>query len=131
MIGINSPELAHDGEPEQCGAKSARDFLRMLRGQTIRIVHDVIQAKPDQYDRTLAYVRHDGLDVGAEQDRRRHRTRVHLRQQLLRAAQRVRPPPELRLFAGQGTVGSVLMAPTETINAYPIRKNAGRGAGLT
>ncbi|WP_353649178.1 thermonuclease family protein [Nakamurella sp. A5-74] len=67
LIGINSPELAHDGKPAQCGAEMARDLLRPLNGQTIRIAHDASQADTDKYDRTLAYARHGGLDVGAEQ----------------------------------------------------------------
>jgi len=66
LIGINSPELAHDGEPAQCGAEMARDLLRPLQDQRIRIVQ-ANQATTDKYDRTLAYAPHDGLDVGAQQ----------------------------------------------------------------
>lgn len=67
LIGINSPELAHEGKPAQCAAEMARDLLGPLQDQWIRIVQDASQAKTDKYDRTLAYARHDGVNVGAEQ----------------------------------------------------------------
>ncbi len=50
----------------ELAATGAQELLASTAMETIRIVHDVTQAKPDQYDRTLAYARHDGLDVGAE-----------------------------------------------------------------
>lgn len=105
LVGINSPELAHEGQPAQPGAEMARDLLRPLRGRTIRIAHDASQ-ETDKYDRALAYARHDGLDVGAEQiaaGAAREYTNGSSR--LYEQRSEYVRPGELRPREGQGAVG--------------------------
>lgn len=67
LVGINAPELAHDGKSAQCGAEPARNRLLGLLGQAVRMIHDPTQANTDEYDRTLDYVEHDGADIGGDQ----------------------------------------------------------------
>lgn len=65
LIGINTPEIAHEGEPAQCfGPEAARFTSGLLpRGTEVRLVRDVVGR--DDYGRLLAYVyrRSDGVLV--------------------------------------------------------------------
>jgi len=54
LIGVNTPELAHFGRPEQCGAAEARDFTDKLTGRYVWLEFDV--GRRDKYGRLLAYV---------------------------------------------------------------------------
>jgi len=54
LTGVNTPELAHFGRPQQCGAKDARDFTDKLTGKYVWLGFDV--AERDKYGRLLAYV---------------------------------------------------------------------------
>jgi micrococcal nuclease len=55
FIGINTPEIAHDGNPAECFGDRAADYLRRrLDGATVRLVFDVDLR--DRYGRLLAYV---------------------------------------------------------------------------
>jgi micrococcal nuclease len=72
LIGINAPEIAHNGYGDECFGEGATRFAERLleAGQSVRLVFDV--ARRDHYDRLLAYVYrdHDGLFVNAEIVRR-------------------------------------------------------------
>lgn len=67
LIGIDSPEISHDGKPAQCGADAARHRLRSLRGEQVDLIPDPSQDRTDRYGRLLAYVQHSKTDVGAGQ----------------------------------------------------------------
>ncbi len=56
LIGINTPEIGHDGKASQPGAETARKFLTDLlkSDQQIRIKYDA--EKKDRYRRTLAHL---------------------------------------------------------------------------
>lgn len=56
LLGIDAPELAHDGRPADCGAQAARDALTALAdGQQITWEHDPRSDSTDRYGRVLAY----------------------------------------------------------------------------
>jgi len=65
MLGINAPELAHDNNPEQCGAKQAASRLAQLAppGTIVQLATDPTQADRDTYGRLLRYVQVDGQDL--------------------------------------------------------------------
>ena len=56
LIGIDAPEIAHDGLPGECFGKRATEFVERLleEGEELRLVSDV--ETHDQYGRLLAYV---------------------------------------------------------------------------
>lgn len=55
FIGVDTPELGHDGDPDECYAAEARDYLRhAVQGRVVWLTFDGTCA--DFYDRTLAYV---------------------------------------------------------------------------
>ncbi len=55
LIGLDTPELGYAGEPDECGATQARDFLESLvRGTTPWLTFD--SECEDDYGRTLAYL---------------------------------------------------------------------------
>ncbi|MGW8310264.1 MAG: thermonuclease family protein [Thiogranum sp.] len=68
LIGINAPEVAHDGKPAQPLANRARDQLRaLLREHGNRVTLLDGRQPQDQYGRTLAHLwLPDGTDVTAE-----------------------------------------------------------------
>jgi micrococcal nuclease len=61
LIGIDAPEEAHFGDPRECFARRATEFLRqLLEAQGVELELDVEER--DQYGRLLAYVWHrDGM----------------------------------------------------------------------
>jgi micrococcal nuclease len=64
-IGVDTPELAHFGEPEDCYAQRATAFnARLVSGRTVRLVRDV--EPRDRYGRLLAYVYVGDRFVNAE-----------------------------------------------------------------
>lgn len=65
LLGINAPELSHDGRPEQCYAVTATKLLARMTppGTRIRLVRDHTQPSRDRYGRMLRYVQHASLDV--------------------------------------------------------------------
>lgn len=68
VLGIDAPELAHDGKPAQCGAEAARDALRSLvLHQRVTLTNDPRADQIDRYGRRLAYVDLGGLDVALHQ----------------------------------------------------------------
>lgn len=56
LIGINTPEIGHNGEASQPGAKAAREFLVDLfkTNKSLRLKYD--RVKTDKYGRTLAHL---------------------------------------------------------------------------
>jgi len=65
ILGIDAPEISHDGSPPACGADDATAALkRLVDGQPVSIQSDPRSAAQDQYGRQLAYVTVAGVDVG-------------------------------------------------------------------
>ena len=61
-IGINTPELGYDGDPDDCYAQEAKLKLEeLIAGKSIWLSFD--ETCTDPYDRTLAYV-HTGTREG-------------------------------------------------------------------
>jgi len=56
LIGIDTPELGHDGRKPETGANAARDYLERLlyTNRTIFIIYD--RQRKDHYQRTLAHL---------------------------------------------------------------------------
>ncbi|WP_050668097.1 thermonuclease family protein [Luteipulveratus halotolerans] len=68
VVGVDAPELAHDGARAQCYAKTAtRDLRGMVDGRWVTVTTDPTQWKRDVYGRLLGYVsvEHGTTDVGA------------------------------------------------------------------
>ncbi len=65
-IGINAPELEHNGHPAEPFAEEAKRFnASLVAGKAVRLEFD--KERTDQYERTLAYVfLKDGTLVNAE-----------------------------------------------------------------
>ena len=66
LLGINTPEIAHEASPAQpLGYEATRALKRMIDGQTVRLAFD--EQRKDAYGRTLAqvYLR-NGLWVNGE-----------------------------------------------------------------
>ena len=65
LLGIDAPELAHDGRSAQCWSEQARAALGALTpvGAAITLVPDLGQADRDVYGRLLRYVEIGGDDV--------------------------------------------------------------------
>lgn len=66
IIGIDTPELGYDGEPDECWAAEARDALAdRIDGQAVELHADASQGDVDAYDRLLRHVElDDGTQVG-------------------------------------------------------------------
>ena len=59
LIGIDAPEVDHDGSDDECWAEEAADFVHdTLQGEGVWLTFDA--ECEDHFDRTLAYV-HNGL----------------------------------------------------------------------
>lgn len=58
LLGIDAPEIAHFGNPDQCGGPEARTGLRELLpvGTEVTATTDARADRTDRYGRTLAYV---------------------------------------------------------------------------
>lgn len=68
LLGIDAPELAHAGEPGECGATDARRELEQLvLHQVITLTDDPRAHRIDRYGRRLAYVDVAGVDVALHQ----------------------------------------------------------------
>lgn len=66
VLGIDTPEVAREGEPgERCAAEATALTEELTAGGDVTITPDPSQAETDRYGRTLAYVEVDGDDVGA------------------------------------------------------------------
>ncbi|MGC1209579.1 MAG: thermonuclease family protein [Ornithinimicrobium sp.] len=63
VLGIDTPEMARQGQPAQCHAQAATTAAEdLLQGQTVQISHDPTQDRQDVYGRLLVYVDVDGTD---------------------------------------------------------------------
>lgn len=61
LIGIDTPEIGRDGDPGECYAEEARDFLDgLVYGRTVELRSDPSQADVDRYGRLLRHVVIDG-----------------------------------------------------------------------
>ncbi|WP_297528328.1 thermonuclease family protein [Thiohalobacter sp.] len=67
LIGVNTPEMGRDGEPDEPGAIAARDHLRRLvfvNGNQVALRYD--RERQDRYGRVLAHLfLRDGRNVAA------------------------------------------------------------------
>jgi len=55
LLGLNTPEIEHPGQPVQCyGPEAARFTAAQLTGRAVTLEYD--RERYDKYDRTLAYV---------------------------------------------------------------------------
>lgn len=55
LLGIDAPEIAHEGEPAECyGDEATQRMTWLASGQAVRLRFDTTCT--DAYDRTLAYV---------------------------------------------------------------------------
>lgn len=77
MIGIDTPEVGHNGEPSDCYGPEAFDFTRQLRDHRVWLTFDAECA--DRYGRHLAYVHVGGgsADLWQRQLLRRGFARVY------------------------------------------------------
>jgi len=68
FLGIDAPEMGHDGSRNECGAYDATQELRSLipRGTTVTLIADPRSSDRDRFDRLLRYVEVDGHDVGQQ-----------------------------------------------------------------
>lgn len=64
LLGVDAPELGHDGGVDECGARAAKAALaRVLApGRQVRLVGDPVSDRVDRYGRRLAYVAVEGVD---------------------------------------------------------------------
>lgn len=70
LLGIDAPEIAHDGRPADCGGDEAAASLKTLLppGIFVQAVTDPVSDTWDVYGRLLAYVSAPGIpDVGLAQ----------------------------------------------------------------
>lgn len=67
LLGIDTPELAHDGDAAQCGGEEAADRLAELlpEGTPVQLLSDSRADDEDRYGRLLRYVETDDGDAGA------------------------------------------------------------------
>lgn len=94
ILGMDAPELAHEGEPAMCGVADAKkELARLLTSHDITLVIDRDQPDRDKYGRLLRYVEVDGTDG----DRVAHPQRARPQLQPRRIA---RTPRDLRLGRG-------------------------------
>lgn len=93
ILGMDAPELAHDGRPAMCGAADAKEELgRRLDGHDITLVSDPNQPDRDTYGRLLRYVEVGSSDVSESLIRSGHapdssRARSHTRHDTYAAAE--------------------------------------------
>lgn len=65
LLGIDAPELAHDGQNADCFAQDARHHLRRLLGRevTVELTPDMGEPDRDVYGRLLRYLDVDDVDI--------------------------------------------------------------------
>ncbi len=62
LIGVNSPEISHDGGVAECFGDDATTFTRQLIGHYVWLTFG--STCTDKYDRTLAYVHLSATETG-------------------------------------------------------------------
>lgn len=64
LLGLDAPEIGRDGEPDEKCAQEAKRFLTSwIGGSTVTLTTDPNSPERDPYDRLLAYVDVDDVDV--------------------------------------------------------------------
>lgn len=64
LLGIDAPEVAHDGQPAACGGDAASKALAsLIQGQEVKVLRDPPSNPVDRFGRTLGYVEFQGADV--------------------------------------------------------------------
>lgn len=64
LLGIDAPEVAHDGRPAACGGPQARDALHdLVFRRQVTVIDDPRADREDRFGRRLAYLDLDGQDV--------------------------------------------------------------------
>lgn len=64
ILGLNAPELAHNGVKAECFASESTDRLRtLLQDERVRLVDDTRAPERDRFLRRLAHVEVGGRDV--------------------------------------------------------------------
>lgn len=67
IIGIDTPEIGRDGEPSECYAHEAREFVdKLLYGRDVELRSDATQADVDVHGRLLRHVIVDGHSAAVE-----------------------------------------------------------------
>lgn len=67
ILGLDAPELAHDGRRADCwGQESRRALTKVLKGRTVTLRVDPGQDETDTYGRLLAYVDAGTGDVSTQ-----------------------------------------------------------------
>lgn len=57
IIGIDTPEIGRDGDPDECYAQTAREELNdLIYDRQVTLVSDPSQEDTDRYDRQLRHV---------------------------------------------------------------------------
>ncbi len=57
IVGIDTPELAHFEQAEECGARLATERARqLLEGRMVWVSHDPAAGSKDRYGRTLLHI---------------------------------------------------------------------------
>jgi len=65
VLGVNAPEITHDGTPVQCdGPESTTRARAVVLGQPVTLTGDPTQPATDRYGRQLRYVDVAGTDLG-------------------------------------------------------------------
>lgn len=65
LLGIDAPEVAHDGQPAACGGDAAAKALTsLIQGRKVKVIRDPRADQVDRFGRTLGYVELKGSDVG-------------------------------------------------------------------
>jgi micrococcal nuclease len=61
LLGVDTPEIAHDPEPAECYGPEAKVFTEMeIGGRTIELTYDIENGVRDDFGRLLAYVSRNG-----------------------------------------------------------------------
>lgn len=64
IIGIDTPEINHDGGRSECWAHEAHEMLEdIIDDRPVELVYDPSQGDRDEYDRLLRHVLVDGRSV--------------------------------------------------------------------
>lgn len=109
VLGINAPEIAHEGNPAECGSDAAALALAALEGLTVTLSFD--QVCVDTYGRTLAW---PWLDPDDADDR--------LGTELRRAAQAMLgDPPDAPVLLSAALIAGGLARRYDPAWALPTR----------
>lgn len=107
FLGVNTPEIAHDDQPEEPFGPEAKEFTRkFLEGRPVELEYD--QERTDMYGRTLAYVYADGrmlnealIEAGLSEAVTRHPYRSD-RKRLFEAAEKRAYEKKLGIWSQPG-----------------------------